>query len=52
VTVLHVSCSQAEGETRRERIKGDFGEEDARLTKMGVDADALKNLYLAPSPNP
>jgi hypothetical protein len=49
---LHVSRLQTEGETRRARIKGDFGEEDARLTKMGVDADALKNLYPTLNPVP
>lgn len=43
---------QAEGESRRARIKGDFGEEDSRLAKMGRDVDALKDQYVPPPPPP
>mmetsp|Transcript_58418 Transcript_58418/g.138970 ORF Transcript_58418/g.138970 Transcript_58418/m.138970 type:complete len:186 (+) Transcript_58418:217-774(+) len=41
--VEEMKTAQAEGESRRARIKGDFGEEDSRLAKMGRDVDALKD---------
>jgi hypothetical protein len=40
--VEEMKAAHAEGEARRARIKGDFGDEESRLSNMGRDVEKLK----------